>query len=290
MDNVLHFTVPSRDARGRLVRLGPVLDLVQSAHDYPPPIRRLLAEALVLVALMGSLLKDTDSQLTMQAQTEGGIIDLLVVDYRGGDVRGYIRHDQERLSMLGAKPSLRALFGPTAYLAITFDLAATHQRYQGIVPLEGTSLAQACQQYFIQSEQLPTMIRVGLCDEGGHCIAGGLLIQHLPDGEEGRERLHTQMDHPHWEHVAVMSGSVRDDELTDPALPLADLVWRLFHEEEEVRVAEDAPLRRGCRCSLEHYHDILAKFAPADLAEMRDETGRIPVDCAFCSKVFPVEL
>jgi molecular chaperone Hsp33 len=290
MDNVLHFTIPSRDARARVVRLGPVLDLVQSAHDYPPPIRRLLAEALVLVALMGSLLKDKDSQLTIQAQTEGGIIDLLVVDYRDGDVRGYIRHDAERLSMLGAKPSLRALFGPRAYLAITFDLAVTGQRYQGIVPLEGENLARACQDYFIQSEQLPTMIRVGLREEDGHCIAGGLLIQHLPDGEEGRERLHTQMDHPHWEHVAVMAGSVRDEELTDPALPLDDLVWRLFHEEDEVRVAEDAPLRRGCRCSVEHYRKILAKFAPTDLADMRDETGHIPVDCAFCSKVFPIDL
>jgi molecular chaperone Hsp33 len=101
MDCVLHFTIPSRDARGRAVRLGPVLDLVQSAHDYPPPIRKLLAEALVLGALMGSLLKDQDSQLTMQAQTQDGVVDLLVCDYRNGEVRGYARHDEERLAKLG---------------------------------------------------------------------------------------------------------------------------------------------------------------------------------------------
>lgn len=289
MDCVLHFTIPSRDARGRAVRLGPVLDLVQSAHDYPPPIRKLLAEALVLGALMGSLLKDQDSQLTMQAQTQDGVVDLLVCDYRNGEVRGYARHDEERLAKLGPNPTLHDLFGK-GYLAITFDLAVTGQRYQGVVPLEGDSLAEACQAYFIQSEQVPTLIRVATSDEGGHCVAGGLLIQHLPDGEEGRARLHVQLDHPHWEHVAVMAGSTRDAELVDRDLALDQLVWRLFHEESEVRVSEDAPLKRGCRCSVEHYRSILSRFGEGDLAEMRDENGAIIIDCAFCSKLFPISM
>jgi len=289
IDCVLHFTVPSRDARGRLVRLGPVLDLVQSAHDYPPAIRKVLAETLVLVALMGSLLKDQDSQLTVQAQTEGGIIDMLVGDYRNGEVRGYIRHDAERLAALGGEPNLEALFGK-GYLAITFDLAVTKQRYQGIVPLEGESLSEACQAYFVQSEQVPTLIRLGVSEQDGHCVAGGLLVQHLPDGEEGRERLHAQMDHPHWEHVAALAGSTRASELTDAALPLDDLVWRLFHEEQEIRVQADSPLKRGCRCSLEHYHSVLSRFPAEELAELRNEDGVIPVDCAFCSRIFPVAL
>jgi len=287
IDCVLHFTVPSRDARGRLVRLGPVLDLVQSAHDYPPAIRKVLAETLVLVALMGSLLKDQDSQLTVQAQTEGGIIDMLVGDYRNGEVRGYIRHDAGRLAEFGGEPNLEALFGK-GYLAITFDLAVTKQRYQGVVPLEGESLTEACQAYFIQSEQVPTLIRLGIQDQDGHCVAGGLLVQHLPDGEEGRERLHAQMDHPHWEHVAALAGSTRESELVDTALPLDTLVWRLFHEEQEIRVQADSPLTRGCRCSVEHYHSVLSRFAPEELAEMRDEQGVIAVDCAFCSRIFPI--
>jgi molecular chaperone Hsp33 len=288
-DRVLAYTIPSRNARGRLVRLSPVLETILAAHDYPTPIKHLLAEALVLAALVGSLLKDGDGQLTMQAQTQGGVVDLLVCDYRGGEVRGYVRHDADRLAMLGANPSLFALFGQGAYLAMTFDVASTGQRYQGIVPLEGASLAEACEVYFAQSEQVPTLIRVAVRSDKSGCVAGGLLVQHLPEGEEGRERIHVQLDHPEWEHVAALSGSTRHEELVDPDLSLEALVWRLFHEEQEVRVEAHGPLSRGCRCTLAHYHSILSRFPEADRLDMRDEDGRILVDCAFCSRQFEIE-
>jgi molecular chaperone Hsp33 len=288
-DRVLRFSIPGRDARGRSVRLGPVVDTILTAHDYPPPIRRLLAEALVLTALLGTLLKDEGSQLTMQAQTQAGVVDLLVCDYRDGELRGYVRHDAERLAMLGRNPSLHALFGQ-GYLAVTFDLAATGQRYQGIVPLEGASLAEACESYFAQSEQVPTLIRVGIGDGAAGCIAGGILVQHLPEGEEGRERLHVRLDHPEWEHIAVLAGSTRLEELVDPDLSQEALIWRLFHEESEVRVEVGGTLRRGCRCTIEHYQAVLAKFPEADRAEMRDERGMVMVDCAFCSKLFQIEI
>jgi len=284
-DQVLQFTVPGRDARGRVVRLGPVLDTVLSAHAYPAPIRNLLAEALTLTALLGALLKDDDGQLTMQAQTQDGVVDLLVCDYRGGELRGYVRYDRARLDELGPHPSLHALFGD-GYLAITFDLASSDQRYQGIVPLEGDCLARACESYFFQSEQVPTLIRVGVHAENGRTVAGALLVQHLPDGEEGRERLHARLDHPEWEHVAALAGSLTEAELTDPQLGLESLVWRLFHEESEVRVAQGHPLTRGCRCTAEHYRELLARFGAQQRAEMANDDGLIVVDCAFCSKEF----
>ena len=284
-DQVLSLTIPARDARGRVVRLGPVLETILAAHAYPPAITLLLAEALVVTALIGSLLKDGDGQLTMQAQTEGGIVELLVCDYRSGELRGYVRHDAERLAQLGANPSLFALFGK-GYLAITFDVASTRQRYQGIVPLEGSTLAEACENYFAQSEQVPTLIRVAVRSTGSGCVAGGLLVQHLAEGEEGRERLHVRMDHPEWDHVAALAGSVRHDELVDAGLSLEALVWRLFHEEAEVRVEQGAPLVRGCRCSLEHYAGVIASFPEADQDDMRNDAGVIEIDCAFCSKVF----
>lgn len=287
-DRVLRFSIPGRDARGRVVRLGPVLDTILTAHDYPPPIRRLLAEALVLAALLGTLLKDEDSQLTMQAQTESGVVDLLVCDYRNGELRGYVRHDAERLAQLGHNPSLVALFGK-GYLAVTFDLAATGQRYQGIVPLEGASLAEACESYFAQSEQVPTLIRVGIGDGAAGCIGGGILVQHLAEGEEGRERLHVKMDHPEWEHVSILAGSTRPEELVDPDLSLEALVWRLFHDEREVRVEAGAPLHRGCRCSVEHYRSVLGRFPEEERVEMRSPEGLIEVDCAFCSKLFRID-
>ena len=284
-DQVLSLTIPDRNARGRVVRLGPVLETILAAHAYPPAITHLLAEALVVTALIGSLLKDGEGQLTMQAQTEGGIVELLVCDYRSGELRGYIRHDADRLAQLGANPSLYALFGK-GYLAITFDLATTGQRYQGIVPLEGNTLAEACESYFAQSEQVPTLIRVAVRSSASGCVAGGLLVQHLAEGEEGRERLHVRMDHPEWDHIAALAGSIRHDELVDTGLSLEALVWRLFHEENEVRVERGLPLQRGCRCSLEHYAAVIAQFPAEDQIEMRNERGVIVIDCAFCSKVF----
>ena len=285
-DRLLRFGIPERNARGRVVRLGPVLDEILAAHAYPPPIRRLLAEALVVTALLGGLLKD-GGQLTIQAQTEGGVVALLVCDYREGELRGYVRHDRERLAALGPNPSLYALFG-RGYLAITFDLATTSQRYQGIVPLEGNSLAEACHSYFAQSEQVPTLIRVGVGDGAAGCVGGGLLVQHLAEGEEGRERLHVRLDHPEWDHVAVLAGSTKLEELVDPALSLEALVWRLFHEEAQVRVERGAVLVRGCRCSVEHYARVLGQFPEEDRAAMRDESGAIVVDCEFCSKKFAI--
>jgi molecular chaperone Hsp33 len=288
-DRVLGFTLPDRHARGRLVRLGPVLETILSAHAYPAPILHLLAEALVLTALIGSLLKEGDGQLTIQAQTEGGIVDLLVCDYRGGELRGHVRHDTERLAMLGPNPSLYALFGQ-GYLAITFDMATSGQRYQGIVPLEGASLAEACESYFAQSEQVPTLIRVAVRHDRQGCVAAGLLVQHLAEGEEGRERLHVRLDHPEWEHVAVLAGTIRHDELIDPDLSLEALAWRLFHEEPEVRVLPGAPLTRGCRCSVAHYKDVIARFPEDERSAMRNAAGLIVVDCAFCSRLFEIDL
>src|SRR5687768_703001 len=96
LDRLMHFTIPDRNVRGRVVRLGPVLSEILAAHDYARPIKNLLAEALVLTALMGGLLKSKGSQLTLQAQTEGGVVELLVCDYRDGELRGYVKHDAER--------------------------------------------------------------------------------------------------------------------------------------------------------------------------------------------------
>jgi molecular chaperone Hsp33 len=287
-DQILGLTLPGRNARGRAVRLEGVLDEVLSAHDYPAPITHLLSEALVLGALMGGLLKGEHAQMTMQAQTNGGIVSLLVCDYRAGAVRGYCDFDAERLTRLGANPALSALFGD-GYLAITFETEG-RQRYQGIVPLEGDSLAEACEVYFSQSEQIPTLIRVASRAGAKGRAAAGLLVQHLPDGEEGRERLHVRLDHPDWEHVAIMAGSISHDELLDPGLSLEAIAWRLFHEEEEVRVQAGAELSRGCRCSAEHYATIIARFPPEEQAAMRNEDGIIVVDCAFCSKLFELAL
>ena len=287
-DVALGVAIPARNARGRFARLSSVVDQVLANHRYPPVIERLLAEALVLTALFGSLLKEAAGQVTIQAQTESGIVDLMVCDYRGGELRGYIRHDRERLADAGPNPSLQSLFGK-GYLAITFDHPVMKERYQGIVPLEGDSLGQAAQSFFAQSEQIPSIVRLAAEKRGEQWVAGGLLLQHLPEGEEGRERLHTRLDHPDWPHVAVLAGSVKSEELTDPALPLDQLVWRLFHEEDEVRTIEALPLARGCRCDPDYVRSVIARFPAEERDAMVGDDGLIRVDCEFCSSSFAIE-
>ena len=292
-DKLLGFTLPARNARARLVRLERSVDQVLSAQDYPPPVTHLLSEALVLASLTGGLLKQDgeDAQLTLQAQTPNGVVSLLVADYRGGELRGYADFDAERLAVLGANPPLSALFGE-GYLAVTFETGKA-QRYQGIVPLEGDSLAQVCEAYFTQSEQIPTMIRIASRAGGAGKVgraAAGMLIQHLADGEEGRERLHVRMDHPDWEHVATMASTISHDELLDPALSLEGIAWRLFHEEDAIRIQPGSKLARGCRCSAGYYVSVISRFPQAERNEMRNSDGVIVVDCAFCARAFELEI
>ena len=292
-DRPLRFFIPSRDTRGRLVRLDKVLAEILSAHKYPPAVERTLAEALILATLLGSSLKDAGGQLTMQAQTEGGAISLLVCDYKDGALRGHAKFDAEQIAALPADATLFALFGK-GYLAITFDRegisAEDGGRYQGIVPLEGNSLSDAAEHYFVQSEQLPTLIRVAFDHTGDQCVAGGIMLQHLAEGEEGRERLHVRLDHPEWEHVQALAGSISDAELLDGALPLEEIVWRLFHEEKQVRIEEGSGLKKGCRCDPDHIRGVIARFPADEREEMADKDGNIAVNCEFCSRSFPISL
>jgi len=287
-DQVLGFTLPDRESRGRIVKLGPVVEKIVAAHDYPPAITHFLAEALVLTALMGSLLKGEGDQLTIQAQSETGLIRLLVCDFRDDELRGYAQQGESDKSLDSANPSLETLFGKGS-LAITFETAATGQRYQGVVPLEGTTLAEAVELYFAQSEQLPTLVRTAIRTSNGNCTAAGLLVQHFPDREEGRERLHSRMDHPQWEHVSILANTLSYGELVDPILPLEGLIWRLFHEEREIRIEQGSTLSRGCRCSETHFENVLSRFPSDERREMANSDGIILVDCAFCSKEFAIQ-
>ncbi len=283
LDQVLGFSLPDRDARGRVARIGPVLEDILSAHGYPPVIEALLADALVLAALLGSTLAADNGQMTLQAQTEGGAVELLVCDYRGGELRGYVKHDAVRIAAMPRDATLPDLFGK-GYLAITFDQATSGERYQGIVPLEGASLADAVEHYFEQSEQIPTIVRTALAGE----IAGGFLLQHLPEGETGRERLHVRIDRPAWDHVTALGTTVSPEEMTDPELPLRDLIWRLFHEEDRLLAQEPVGLSKGCRCDVDHVRSVIIRFPEDERAAMAQDDGTIAVDCAFCSKVFAI--
>ena len=281
-DVITGFSLPGRSARGRIVRLGPVMQRILARHAYPPPLARLLGEALVLTALLGATLRADEGQLTLQVQAKGAVVDLIVCDWRGGALRGYLRHDPVRLARLGRNPSLKALLGQ-GYLAITMDQTMAAERYQGIVPLEGASLAAMAETYFAQSEQLPTLIRIAV--DGAH--AGGIIVQHLARGELGRERLSVDDAHPDWDHVRALATTVKADELTGAALPLDGLLWRLFHE-DGVRALPPVPIADACRCSAEHFTRVLHQFPEDERAQMRSDDGLIGVDCEFCASTYRI--
>ncbi len=296
-DRTLSLTLPGVDARGRLVRLGPVLDTILSAHQYPPAAERVLAESLVLAALLGATLKDDASQITLQAQTENGPIRLLVADYRAGQLRGYLDFDGEKLAEAGVDPSLFALFG-NGYLAITVDqgpvAGGDGARYQGIVPLEGHGLADAAQAYFRQSEQLPTFARIAVAHAAGQgIVAGGVLMQQLAAGEVGRERISVRDEHlgpdARWQHVETLASTLSHGELTDGAISLEVLAWRLFHDDGDILVEQGPQLTRGCRCDPGHLQAVVARFPADERADMVGDDGMIGIDCAFCSRHFAID-
>lgn len=287
-DRMLGFAVPGRDVRGRFVRLDATLAAILAAHAYPPTLARLLGEALVVTALLGATLRgdgDEAGGLTLQAQAAGPI-ELLVCDWKAGQLRGYLS------GALETPPgTLEQMFGE-GHLAVTLDQTREAERYQGIVPLEGAGIADAMEQYFRRSEQLPTLIRTGMTiGPDGHCTAGGLLLQYLPRGEDGRTRLFAEdegaPEPPDWQHIRTLAATITPAELADPALGAEDLLWRLFHE-EEVRLFPAADPSRGCRCSPTHIETVLKRFPEAERAEMRSEDGFIAVDCKFCSRVWKI--
>ena len=290
LDVAIGVTIPARDARGRAARIGPVLDEILSAHNYPPVVERLLAEALTLTALLGSLLKDPQGQMTLQAQTESG-----------RDRPARLRLSGRRAARLCPARSgaaRRRWAEPVALRLVRQGLSGDHLRpaddrraLPGHRPAGGRQ-PRARRRRAISPSPSRSRASSASPPRSGTAagLAGGLLFQHLPEGEEGRERIHTQLDHPDWPHVAILAGSVKPEELTDPELPLDDLIWRLFHEEAEVRTFTPVHLRRGCRCDPDYVRSVIARFPEDERQAMVGPDGLITVDCAFCSTSFPITL
>ncbi len=301
-DAVLPFAVEALDVRGRVVRLGPAIDTILGRHDYPPAVSRLLAEAVALTALIGTSMK-FEGRFILQTQSDGPV-NMLVVDFDAPDaLRACARFDAEAVAaaVTAGQDRPEDMLG-RGHLAMTVDQGAHMSRYQGIVELDGRSLEEAAHGYFLQSEQIPTRVRLAVAevltrDPGREphrtWRAGGLFLQFLPESSErvGQRDLHPG-DAPEGTHTAVeeddawmeaqsLVGTVEDAELIDPSVSAETLLYRLFHE-RGVRVFEPQPLVERCRCSRESVRTMIASFSPAERVDMV-ENGRIGVTCEFCS-------
>lgn len=304
-DAVVPFTLEKLDTRGRVVRLGAALDAILTRHDYPLPVARLLGEAVVLAALIGSSLK-FEGRFILQTQTDGPV-NLIVVDFDAPDgMRGYARYDHDALLKASedGRTSPGDLLGK-GHLAMTIDQGPHTERYQGIVALTGNSLEEVAHDYFMQSEQIPTQVRLAVAQmstKGDHrprWRAGGILIQHLPahgqsvmpDLPGNGDFSDPEMSDPDfeesngWVEARVHLGTVADLELADPDLSPERLLFRLYHE-TGVRVFPPQPLEERCTCSVERIEDMLANsFSDEERQDMAVD-GEIEVVCEFCSTAY----
>jgi len=304
-DTILPFEVAALDSRGRVVRLGPSIDTILAAHDYPPPVAKLLGEAVVLTVLLGSALK-IEGRFILQTQTDGPVR-MLVVDFTTPDrMRACARFDGDAVAaaIAAGQADSGALLG-RGLLAMTIDQGADMNRYQGVVALDGGGLEAAAHEYFRRSEQIPTRVRLAVGEEvsAGHggarhsWRAGGVLLQFLPkaaermrtadldpgDAPEGTAPHQVQEDEA-WVEGRAMVDSVEDVELIDSAVSSERLVYRLFHE-RGVRVFRDAPIRAQCSCSRDGVGAMLRSFSVDDRKHMVKD-GEITVTCEFCSSTY----
>jgi molecular chaperone Hsp33 len=286
-DLVQPFRIGPFALRGRLVRLGPTVDRILSQHDYPEPVAAILGEAVTLAVVLAGALK-YDGVFTLQTKSDGPI-KLIVADVSTeGAVRGYAQYDRDRLDAVpspsvrrpGGSPSVPALIG-SGYIAFTVDQGEHTERYQGIVELAGSTLAECAQHYFRQSEQIQAGIKLSVAraGENGAWRAGGLMLQRVPP--EGGYKIVADDVEDSWRRAMVLMSSATSAELVDPELAPRRLLFRLFHE-DGVRVFDTHAVEARCRCSRERIVRILRAFPKEDIDEMREEAVTV-VTCEFCN-------
>jgi molecular chaperone Hsp33 len=304
-DSVLPFQVAALDVRGRVVRLGPLLDDLLARHAYPKPVSILLAEAVALTALLGTALK-IEGRFILQTKSDGPV-GMLVVDHEAPDkLRACARFD--RAAVEAAEREGRAAGGALlgrGHLALTIDQGSDMQRYQGLVELAGGSLEDAARDYLLRSEQIPSVVRIAVAESvsaraGGFRSgwrAAGFLLQFLPESPERRRMADLPPgDAPpdwiapvervdeNWATARALAETLEPLELVDPDVGAEHLVYRLFHE-QGVTVFDPVVLAEFCRCSEPRVVSMLRGFTPAERAEM-SEDGRITVTCEFCSRSY----
>ncbi len=294
-DNIIQpFQLDISSLRGRVVRLGSVLNDILEPHDYPNPVAHLVAETVTLTMLLSSMLK-YEGIFTLQAKGDGPV-DLLVADISSsGDVRGCAQFDPERLEH--AREQLAALKTPESarnhlaqylgkgYIAFTVDQGENTERYQGIVELKGSSLIDCVQHYFQQSEQIDTGIKMAIGLRDGQWRGGGIMLQNMPEDDGYSETSKSNQDEDDWRRAMILLESCTDDEFLDAELHSNVLLTRLFHE-EDVRVFKPLDIQKNCRCSEERVLNMLRMMPEEDLDYMEDEQGKISMRCEFCSSEY----
>ena len=291
-DYSARFVIETHPVHGRLVRLGDTVDAILKAHDYPEVIANLLGEACVLATIVGASLK-FEGRLILQAQGDG-VVRYVVADYdTKGGLRGFCRYDAEELDRLLAENvdkfqslGASALLGKGTFV-MTLDPENHGERYQGITPIEGESLALCAEHYFAQSEQVPTQIKLAVSETGEgkdrRWRAAGAMIQAIA-GDQARGDTKES-----FEHIRALFETLGEEELTDYELTADRLVYRLFHE-DGVRLSQPKAVFKLCRCSQERVETLVQSFSDEEKQDMVEADGKVHITCEYCSKTFLVGL
>ncbi len=282
-DSLLPFQLDKADIRGRFVRLDGALNRILSQHDYPEPVARLVAEAVVLTALIGQTI-GFKAKLSLQILGNGPIR-LIATDYfapenegEAGNIRAYASFDEARVS--DADPFSQMGQG---MFAVLIDQGTGQAPYQGITPLNAGSLASCAETYFAQSEQLPTRFALSIA-KGKSWRAAGLVLQHMPKASPLKvvaELADPEADAENWNRATIMLESVQQAEMIGPKVSPTELLFRLFHEDTP-RVYDPQPVRFGCTCSEDKVRQSMSIYSAKDISSMTTEAGTLTADCQFC--------
>ncbi|HEY1856152.1 Hsp33 family molecular chaperone HslO [Acidocella sp.] len=274
------FFIPSQPVRGRLIRLGPLANTLLTRHDHSEPVRALLGQALALAAALASALKFSGS-FSLQAKGDGPVSMLIADCTDGGALRGYARVNEA--AHIPDDATAKQLLGE-GYLAFTVDQGMNREPQQGIVALEGETLAQMAETYFKTSEQLPCKVYLaaGATPQGWRAAA--LVIERIAGAGGVAPEISEAEQEEAWRTACILADTVTTDELLDDELTPERLLYRLFHGEG---VAVDRPrvLAYGCRCSRARLGGILEGFSPDDLDHMTVD-DHIVMNCEFCNFAF----
>lgn len=282
------FHLHQKPVRGRLVRLGSLAEALITRHAQDPAVLRLMGEALALTAALATALKYQGS-FSLQAKGDGAVPMLLADCTDSGALRGYARADADRLAALleaDSAPSARSLLGD-GYFAFTCDQGPEMERYQGIVPIEGESLADMTGTYFRTSEQLQSEVYLAAAKGPDGWRASALVIERVASAG-GQVLVESDTseaeDDDAWQTALALAGTITAGELLDDSLSAEQLLHRLFHG-EGLALDWARPLSYGCRCSRTRLVQVLEGFSADDLDHMA-ESGAITMTCEFCNHDF----
>lgn len=294
-DEVYSFLIDGGISKGQAVRLTETLDVILGQHRYPERVGSFLAEACTLAVLLSASIK-YDGLFTLQIQSDGPVSTLVVNMTSDGKIRGYARFDEQRLEeaekKMAEQPSapVPAFFGQGA-LSFIVEQPGDAENYQGVVALERATLAECVHQYFRQSEQIETAVRLSVgkpdsSNAGWSC--GAVMLQRMPADKKTFSKLGPEEIEEIWRTAVILLNSVTDRELQDVKLPVEKLVHRLYHL-NDLHVFMPKKLEFGCRCSQEKVREMLKRFSPEDRKDMVVD-GKIKVDCQFCGRSYTLTL